>query len=331
MFLIFYFQLIAITKSNSQLKFNKDLLSSTSIDSAGISLKFNKIQNMTYKDELTDLKRPLNHKNIVIKKDLLNRQKLLLSSGFLILSNIAIYQPFRDTWWTEERGKFHFYRGWRRTKGYWDFGWDDTLYGHIDKLGHFYSSRLLSDQLFYICRWIGFSEKSSKIISPLLSSTLMLEIEIYDGFFQDWGFSLADFTANELGAYSSLINDKFPIFDNFKLKFSYFPSSQPKNEQTFIKDYAGMTYWLSYDIHTILPDKIKNYYPEWLGIALGYSITKQTNGKIELFLSPDINWEKIPIGNSKTSKYFKKVLNYVHFPCFTLRILPYTKFHPVYF
>lgn len=254
----------------------------------------------------------------------------LVSTGLLAL-NIAAYQPFKETWWNEERTHFHLYRGWRRTVGSWDFGWNDSYFGHMDKLGHYYSSKIMSEQLTNMSNWIGFSENKSRWIGPVVSSLLMLEIEIYDGFFKEWGFSLADFTANELGAFAPVIGKKFPFWRKFSLKFSYHPSHLPQNEPTFIKDYAGMTYWLSCNAGEFLPEKLKDKYPQWLNFALGYGVSKQAHGDVELFLAPDINWEKIYHGSSRAVKLFFHGLNYLHFPVFALQISPKTKFHYIYF
>ena len=257
--------------------------------------------------------------------------RFLLTTVAMISLNYAAYQPFKNAWWQEERTKFHLYQGWRRDHGYLDFGWHDTLYGHVDKLGHYYCSRLMSEQFFDICRWIGFEASSSKIIAPFLSSFLMLEIEIYDGFFKDWGFSLADFAANELGAFAPLMKERMPFLQNFQLKFSYHPSHQQNKEPSFIKDYAGMTFWLSCNIHSWLPSKAKKIYPAWLNFAVGYGVTKQTRGDIELYLAPDIDWTKLPLGGSQTAKSIKRILNHVHFPCFALKLKPESKFYPIYF
>jgi hypothetical protein len=201
----------------------------------------------------------------------------------------------------------------------------------MDKLGHYYTSKILSEQLVYLSRWIGFSQSSSNWIGPLLSSIMLLEIEIYDGFFKEWGFSLADLAANEVGAFSPLFMDKVPYTKNFYFKFSYHASHQPGNEATFIKDYAGMTFWISWDLSSALPRCLNTYYPQWMNFALGYGVSKQAHGDIELYLSPDINWEKVPLGNSETARFFKTVLNYFHFPCITWQIRPQGKFYLLYF
>ncbi len=271
------------------------------------------------------------YKNEYFTPQQVRYDRLTLAGLMLISLNYAAYQPFKDAWWEEERTPFHFYRGWKRNKGNWDFGWHDTLFGHIDKLGHYYSAKLLSQHIYSISQWIGFNDRSSKWIGPILSSLLMLEIEIYDGFFKDWGFSLADFTANELGAFSPLIREVIPFSKNFQLKFSYHNSGQYNQEDTFIKDYAGMTFWLSYNVQSLLPAPVKKYYPDWLNLALGYGVTKPTRGKIELYLSPDINWMKVPWGHSSIAIFIKKSLNYFHFPCFSFKLMPNKKFYPIYF
>ncbi|NOZ61390.1 MAG: DUF2279 domain-containing protein [Calditrichaeota bacterium] len=258
-------------------------------------------------------------------------KRLALASAGLLALNIAAYQPFKETWWNEERTHFHLYRGWRRTVGCWDFGWNDSYYGHMDKLGHYYSGKIMSEQIANLSNWIGFSRDKSQWIGPVMSSLLMLEIEIYDGFFKEWGFSLADFTANELGAFAPLVGKKFPFWRRFSLKFSYHPSRQPQNEPTFIKDYAGMTYWLSCDVREFLPKNLKNHYPQWLNFALGYGVSKQAHGDVEIYLAPDINWEKVYRGSSESLKFFLHALNYLHFPNFALKITPQVKFYYIYF
>ncbi len=266
-----------------------------------------------------------------VKHPIVHRERLVFSSIALISLNYAAYQPFKDVWWREERTNFHFYQGWRRNKGYLDFGWHDTLCGHMDKLGHFFSAKLMSEQIYSLSRWIGFDENSSKLIGPILSSLFMLEIEIYDGFFKDWGFSVADFTANELGAFSPLINDKISFFKYFQFKLSYHPSDFSHYETAFVKDYAGMTFWLSVDIHSALPGHIRHYCPAWLNLSLGYSVSKPTRGEVELYFSPDINWMKVPLGRSQTMFLVKRALNYFHFPCFAVKLMPDKKFCSIYY
>jgi len=327
-FLLLYCKFFSL--ASSQEPGNTGLSLASSTDSLKLALKMASpgkyLENRNQAKVVTGT-----YKNEYITPQQVRYGRLTVASLMLVSFNCATYQPFKDAWWQEDRTHFHFYRGWRRNKGHWDFGWHDTLYGHIDKLGHYYSAKLLSEQVYSISQWVGFDQHSSKWIGPILASLLMLEIEIYDGFFKDWGFSLADFTANELGAFSPLIKEKIPFTKNFQLKLSYHPSKKDNREDTFIKDYTGMTFWLSYNVPSLLPASVKKFYPGWLNLALGYSVSKPTRGKVELYLAPDINWMKVPWGRSSTSTFFKKMLNYFHFPCFSLKLMPGKKFYPVYF
>jgi len=314
-------------QNDRYIKWQRDATDSTLPGTIALSLL--STTTSSSKSAITPLQHQLsNHR---FPQQQMHYDRLALASMTLVSLNYSVYQPFKQTWWEEPRTRFHLYRGWRRTRGYWDFGWHDTLYGHIDKLGHFYSAKLLSQQLYRISRWIGFDERTSKFIGPIMSSLLMLEIEIYDGFFKEWGFSLADFTANELGAFSPLIAEQVPFFADFQLKFSYHPSGFAGQGAGFIKDYPGMTYWLSYRLHSILPGKIKKYYPAWLNIALGYSVSRPARGKVELYLAPDIDWSRVPLGSSATAVFLKRTLNYFHFPGFSLKLTPTKKFYPIYF
>jgi len=261
----------------------------------------------------------------------IHKDRLILSSIGLIGLNIAAYQPFKKTWWEEERTGFHFYDGWRRNIVHYDFYWGDSYSGHMDKLGHIYSARIMSEQLTNLSRWIGFGSKTSEWIGPIMSSIFLLEIETYDGFFKEWGFSLADFAANELGAFAPMLLRKIPYTENFRLKLSYHASNEPNTEPTFIKDYDGLTFWLAWDYYSILPKGIKSWHPKWLDFALGYSVSKYAHGDVEIYLAPDINWEKVPFGKSGTAQFIKRILNYIHFPCFTWQVYPKGKFYALYF
>ena len=314
----------------AQEKIKTGLVLADSHDSTGLKLRTMPLKRHSdFKNATLDVTDQYQEK--FFARPRIHQGRLACAGIALVSLNYIAYQPFKDAWWKEKRTHFHFYQGWRRNRGYLDFGWHDTLYGHIDKLGHYFSAKLMSEQIQDISRWIGFDEQSSELIGPILSSLLMLEIEIYDGFFKDWGFSLADFTANELGAFSPMIREKVAFLNNFQFKFSYHQSNFPNQESTFIKDYPGMTFWLCFNTRAAFPGRTKNYVPSWLNLALGYSVSKPARGDIELFLAPDINWMKLPLGHSQTTYFIQKTLNYFHFPCFALKLTPNKKFYPIYF
>ncbi|MDZ7262249.1 MAG: YfiM family protein [candidate division KSB1 bacterium] len=260
-----------------------------------------------------------------------NKSRLILSSTGVLLGNYLVYSHCNEAWWQEERTRFHLYRGWRRSRGWWDFGWHDSLYFHMDKWGHFYCARLLSELMRDLSTWVGFNKQSASIIGPLISSLLMLEIEVYDGFFKEWGFSLGDFTANEVGAIFPVLQDRFDFLKKLNLKLSYHRSGEPTADKYFIKDYAGMTFWLCYDIKDDLPNPLGQFWPRFLNLGLGYSVTKQVRGELELYLAPDVNWYQILPHNNKFLTAVEKWLNFIHFPCLTWQLTPREKLHTIYF
>ncbi|MBC7185580.1 MAG: hypothetical protein H5U38_00950, partial [Calditrichaeota bacterium] len=117
-------------------------------------------------------------------------QRVVVATAGLAAANTAAYAYFHKVWWDHPRTRFHLYRGWRRTSGSYDLGFDDSLWHHVDKCGHFYSASLLSRYGAVTARWVGLSESQADWAGFALASLLMLEIELYDGFFAEWGFSL---------------------------------------------------------------------------------------------------------------------------------------------
>ena len=257
-----------------------------------------------------------------------DKTRLVASVAGLGLTNWLLYQPFREAWWQEKRTSFHFYRGYKRTSGYWDFGWNDSLYGHMDKLGHFYSSKMISKFLTGLSEWIGFSRETSRYAGPVASFLFMLEIEIYDSFFEEWGFSVADLSANALGAFSPLLAEEMPCLNRFKLKFSYKPSDFVNDETHYINDYTGMTFWLSYDVDKDFPGEL---WPDFLNVAVGYSVDRPSHGDIELYLAPDIDWNAFSTNDNGAFNYLLKALDQFHFPCIAWKLTPSRKFYSLYY
>lgn len=256
--------------------------------------------------------------------------RLALSITGLTLSNYLAYQPFKDVWWNEEKTSFHFYNGWRRNKGYYDFGWYDSYCGHLDKLGHIYGSRLLADLLTDVSQWIGFSKKESLLLGSVASFLLMLEIEIYDSFFEEWGFSIADLTANSIGSFSPLLVADNTFLSRFSLKMSYHPSKKFSSEKYYLKDYGGMTYWLSYQIIDDTRDDT-GYWPDFLNFSIGYGVTRTEHGEMEFYLAPDIDLTRLITTHNRYLAFVLKLTRYIHVPCVTLKLYPTRTLYFIYF
>ena len=252
--------------------------------------------------------------------------------GAATISQVALYQ----TWYSSyNSGSFHFFNDWNEWR-------------KMDKLGHGYTAYHLSNSIFNLLSWSGYSVNKSIIISSTFSWAYQGFIEVMDGFSDGWGFSYTDLLFNTFGTGLFVFNKttKSPFFFP---KFSYSPSpyAQIRPEilgsnaiSRVLKDYNAQTYWLSIKPLHILPKK-----HSWLLLSIGYSINEHIvgnqidvtmNGQLyksysQLFFSIDIDPKALPIHN-KTLKKLLYPLNYIKipFPAFSIE-KGRGKFYPIYF
>jgi len=173
------------------------------------------------------------------------------------------------------------YQGQRQDHIRWLHDWEGDTYLHLDKGGHFMGGLFLSTGLRDAFGWAGFGTRSAAVLGTLTSWAALLEIEMRDAYFDQWGFSIPDFTANTLGAAIPLIHTLLPASQVIGFKFSYWPSSQyldhdrrregnrPHAEYA-IDDYEGMTFWMTLALDEVLRGKARQLWPDHLGLAVGY-------------------------------------------------------------
>ncbi|MFH1161399.1 MAG: DUF2279 domain-containing protein [bacterium] len=227
---------------------------------------------------------------------------------------------------------FHFYN-------------DNDEWLQMDKVGHCFSAYYLSEVLYASYRWAGVDRKSAILYGSLLSYTFMLNIEILDGFSSEWGFSLGDLAANTTGCLL-FVGQQF-LWDEQRLviKYSYHPTEYPKYRpdvlgsnlvQNLVKDYNGMSFWLSGNISSFLPKHCR--FPKWLNVAVGYGVegVGVDRSKFEryrqFYLSLDVDLTRIPT-RSKTLKGIFTILNLIKIPCPAIEYNTrgQFKFHYLYF
>lgn len=227
---------------------------------------------------------------------------------------------------------------------------DNGEWNYMDKMGHFYTSFLISDMSVHMLKWSGCSHKKSIWYGGLTGAALMLPIEVFDGFSAEYGASWGDLTANTLG--SAAVISQYLLWDEIRImpKFSYHHSQYAELRpntlgstptEQLIKDYNGQTYWLSFNIASLThSQKI----PKWFNLSLGYgangmiyaepseNIANGYTSYSQVFLGLDIDLTRI----KTKSKFLKTVfygLNYIRLP---LPALEYNGeqgfiFHPLYF
>jgi len=231
---------------------------------------------------------------------------------------------------------------------------DSKGYLQVDKFGHMYGSYLESYVGYHSLRWAGVSKKKALIYGGTLGILLQTPIEVWDGLYEEWGFSWSDMAANTLGSAFVIGQELLWDEQRIKYKFSFSPSPYAKTANGYLgtgfgqlfNDYNGHTYWLSMGINKIVHNKIL---PAWLNIAVGYS----ANGMIGEFdnlqsyrgvsipeyqryrqylLSLDVDWTKIKTNNRILKKIFQGMFMVkLPFPALELNGLGQVKAHWLYY
>lgn len=222
-----------------------------------------------------------------------------------------------------ERVPFHLYK-------------DGKGYLQIDKTGHAYGAYVESYLCYNWLRKAGVSKNKSLLFGGTMGLVMQTPIEVFDGIYENWGFSWSDMAANAAG--SALLIGQEILFDRqfFQYKFGFRRSEYADLSngmlgenalESLFYDYNGHTYWLSTNVNNFIKN---NRVPPWLNIAVGYSANgmygefenRATWGGValpeaeryrQILLSPDIDWTKIPV-KSKLLKDLFHALNFIKFP-----------------
>jgi uncharacterized protein YfiM (DUF2279 family) len=167
----------------------------------------------------------------------------------------------------------------------------------MDKAGHVFTAFHLSEASYRSFQWTGLSEKSSKWIGAGIGLGFQTSLEILDGKNAGWGFSWYDMAANALGSAWFLAQQSLWSEQRFLLKFSYHPTEFAKYRpnvlgstfvESFLKDYNGQTYWLSFSPKHFNENWIL---PSWLCFSFGYSVEEKLVGDKDFFVKDQMNFK----------------------------------------
>lgn len=270
------------------------------------------------------------------EKNSLNNPVLYGMFGVIALGDIAGYFRLKDLWYSTPTGSFH------------GINWKDDFakYKWMDKMGHFLHSYFATDLFARGYRLGGISGNQSVWYGALTGWLWMLQIEVADGFFEEWGFSYGDLFANTLGTGYSVLQQFYPDeLGGIQPKISYQKSEALRNDRyvnnakSIIDDYEGMTFWLAVNIRHYMPRNIQKDFPAWLapvGIALGYSAKgigpHPQGGHREILLGLDYDLRKIPLGeNSWFINFLKNELNIIRLPLPAVKLEPEGIWYGFYF
>ncbi|HTB30660.1 MAG TPA: DUF2279 domain-containing protein [Bacteroidia bacterium] len=196
---------------------------------------------------------------------------------------------------------------------------DNKEWKQMDKFGHCLTAYTISRLAAALYQWSGVKQLPASVYGTTLGMAFQTNIEVFDGFSSEWGFSYGDMIANTTGASIFLSQETGWGDQRIGLKISFHPTEYSQYhraelgdnflEQT-IKDYNGQTYWVSIAIASFLPKG--NKIPGWACLDFGYGaegmVSAVTNPPVyntngdelsfdryrKYFVSLDINLTKIP-------------------------------------
>lgn len=180
-------------------------------------------------------------------------------------------------------------------------------------------------------------------------------IEIFDGLYEGYGFSVSDMVANAAGSALAVSQELLWSEQRIRMKFSYHPTAYPDFRPAafggsafgnLVTDYNGQTYWLSANVADFFPGTAL---PPWLNIAFGYGadgmladfrnperyrgvILPQFQRTRQFYLSLDIDLSAIPTRSRLMRAVFRS-LNILKIPAPALEYKSSGRWslHPLYF
>jgi len=191
-------------------------------------------------------------------------------------------------------------------------GWfgTDTGSAGADKLGHLYSSYLMND--FFNKQMLKETNDitGAAQYSALFSGSIMLFIEVLDGYSVDHGFSYEDLIADGIGIGISYLKNTIPELDNkLDLRVEYSPTEAYSNHP--ITDYSGYNYSavLRLDGFETLKETPMKYFELMVGYhAEGFKRNEEKYFEVkqtQLYLG---------IGLNLTEIFFKPIKQYTDSP-----------------
>lgn len=249
-------------------------------------------------------------------------------TGAAISTLGASYLYLKNSWWSERPSKFHF-----------DTGRDLRYSLNMDKLAHFYGGAIGTDLFYGALRWANMTEQGAYVYGAVLSTVVQLAMEMKDGYAPRWGFSFYDVGSGTLGALYPVGKRYIPFLRNVDMKWSYYRPSghyfQINSNGTWNDDYEGQTYWFALKVNNILPQSLERFWPDILGIAIGFSLdtnnTGDGGGDVEVFIGLDYDLTSLIPSNSAFWEGLKQYMNYIHLPAPAIRITPSVIWFGLYF
>jgi hypothetical protein len=261
--------------------------------------------------------------------------------------HVVGFRYFDDAW----------YQGHKQDHIRWIRDWGGETYLNLDKGGHFMGGLVMAQSLQDGLVWCGVPRGASAVLASVTSWAALLEIEMKDAYYDQWGFSIPDFTANTVGAAVPMAYALLPATQALQFKASYHPSrlyldrraraaADRPHVDSLIDDYEGMTFGAALQVDALLPPRAAAGWPDGLGFAVGYGATGLHGANVksrgpnryypdlpdaqpEVFLALDWDTRCLP-GDGAVLTWLKTRLNWVHWPAPAVRVHPSVRFYLLY-
>jgi hypothetical protein len=254
--------------------------------------------------------------------------RLTTVAGTLTASALGLHLYQRQVWWAEEdRGRFRFHN-------------DGGYALHLDKVGHAHGTYIQSLVIARALEWSGVSPGQAALAGSLGAFALQLNLEVHDGFNEQWGFDVMDVAANAVGAGFFYARERVPALQAIGPKFSYWPSDQFRAPRTGpatgqypspIDDYQGHTYWLSFRVADVLPEGAP--WPPWLAVAGGVSGDRLYGPEAQrsVYLSLDLDLERVLPAETWLGAQLREAFAFLRVPAPAIRLTPRPTVYLLYY
>lgn len=199
---------------------------------------------------------------------------------------------------------------------------DGDLALDADKGGHIFAGYFMSKLSTDVLLTAGMSEDLATIGGGLMGLGYQFFVEVQDGYGKLWGFSPSDMLANSIGAGLHIAQRYVPGMKYVKMKAELYPAPLIGEKTRVgaaspIDDYSAWTWWLSLDVHGILPEEAKPYWPSWLNLSFGYAARNlgwEDEQSRRFIISLDYDLEKILPDGAPFWNWIRQYLNILKLP-----------------
>ena len=241
-----------------------------------------------------------------------------------VAGNAALYEYFRQAWWSGPRAR-HLWINWETHEPFRE----------QDKFGHAWGGYHLTRVGAGLLRSVCVSDRKSELWGAAYAGLFQLQIELWDGTQQEYGFSPPDLAADVTGAIFAVEQSRHPTLQALKPTISWASTAAYRNRAAHggnpraTVDYSGQTYWVSVDMKQLLPDDVADYWPGIVRLSVGHSITDYVDPATgagewahrKFVVSLDLDPSRLP-GDFPVWRTVKRELSYYHFPAPALVLTP---------